>query len=164
MHRTRDIGNTVVIWIPNVVFAWIAVIQNTFELSLRCSKVILVWLQKISHNYRPLMKLREGNVFSHVCLSMGEGGGGVPCNNHPWWIGPHCAGTPSHWRPVQTCSLHDPLIPHWCWHLVAFETHMVSTSRWYTSNWSTFLFSLSGSTRLKGSTKYRLQIAFSWRQ
>ena len=59
--------------------------------------------------YRPPAKLREGNVFTRVCLFMGG-------DHYPWCIGPHSTETPGHapllktsgshqWRPVQTCML-----------------------------------------------------------
>ena len=34
------------------------------------------------------MKLREGNIFSRVCPFTGA------CDHYPWYIGPHCTGTP----------------------------------------------------------------------
>ena len=37
-------------------------------------------------------KLRGGNVFTGVCLSVHRGGS--PCNHYPWCIGPHCTGPP----------------------------------------------------------------------
>ena len=69
--------------------------------------------------YRLPMMLREGNVISHVCLSVHRGS---HVTNYPWCFGshctvppghgPHCTGTPPsllvtsgghQWRPVQTC-------------------------------------------------------------
>ena len=46
--------------------------------------------------YHPPTKLRNGNVFSHVCRSVCSHG--IPCDHYPWCIGPH---HPGH---VQTCS------------------------------------------------------------
>ena len=70
---------------------------------------------KEKHIYRPPTKLREGNVFSHVCPSFCPqmGGGarrGVPCDQYSWCFGPHHTGTP---QPCpQTCSKLIQLGPH----------------------------------------------------
>ena len=79
--------------------------------------------------YRPQTKLREGNVFTNVCHSVG-GGSGVGISHAPWDRShgrypftpippPHppnirLGNLPllltfggHHWRPVQTCSLED---------------------------------------------------------
>ena len=88
-------------------------------------------------------KLRKGNVFICVCLSLILSRGGVPCDHYPWCIGPHDTITPhaplqphpkyiqtcstwtslykdtfwSRWRSVQICSLVEPQ----CKHMVATE-------------------------------------------
>ena len=60
--------------------------------------------------------------------------GGVPCGHYPGCIGPHCTGYPSpvplvvtsvghHWRPVQICSLEDPIV-------LTFGSHRRSVWRW----------------------------------
>ena len=66
----------------------------------------------------------EGNVFVGVCLSVCKEG--PSCDHYPWFIGPHCTGTPSQrhgtswepllvtsgghlFRPIQTCRLGSPL-------------------------------------------------------
>ena len=118
--------------------------------------------------YRPPTKLREGNVFSCVCLSV-HGGRGVPCNDYTGCIRPHCtvlatalSSSPPHpssrhgtlgppgsliltfdgqdWRLVETCSLGDPLQS---WYLVAIEvTGAVDASGRYASYWNAFLLPL----------------------
>ena len=45
--------------------------------------------QFLKYIYRPSMKLWEGNVFGHVCLSLYPQGG-VPWDHYLWWIGPPC--------------------------------------------------------------------------
>ena len=55
-----------------------------------------------SHNYRPPTILREGNVFSRVCLPVRERGEGSPCGHYPWW----------HWSlTIQGPQLYSPC-PH----------------------------------------------------
>ena len=41
-----------------------------------------VMIEKLFHFYRPPMKLRESNVFSHICQSV-RLGAGSPCNHCP---------------------------------------------------------------------------------
>ena len=44
----------------------------------------------IRFHYRPPTKLREGNVFSRVCVSVIlSTGDWVSCNHYPWYIWPH---------------------------------------------------------------------------
>ena len=57
--------------------------------------------------------------------------------------GDETSGTPMlmtsgghHWRPVQICSIQDPLPQH----PVAVEAGAVSVSGWYASYWNAFLF------------------------
>ena len=64
--------------------------------------------------YHPPTELREGNVFSRVCLSMGGGSH----DHYPWCLGPDCTGPAHYWHLVaitkdliQTCSLEDPPPP-----------------------------------------------------
>ena len=57
------------------------------QLSTKASNVV-VQLQNI---YQLPVKLWEGNVFSHVCLSFCPQGG--PALSLPWCIGPHNTGT-----------------------------------------------------------------------
>ena len=73
------------------------------------------------------MKLREGNVFSHVCLSVHRGWGEWDIYGHySWYIGPHCTGTP-YWRPpLETCwNLFNWGPPHLYWHLVVMKARRV---------------------------------------
>ena len=133
--------------------------------------------------YHPPTKLREGNVFSHVCLSTGveEEGWSLP-----WCILPHCTESPHpnqtwdtsplprhgiweqlypllvtsgshHWKPVQICSLDLTVqFPaHWYWQLVATEACRLA-SAWYTSYWNAFLFKLHG-TRYSVGNQWRIQ-------
>ena len=44
--------------------------------------VILVVLWNLHEYYSPPTKLRKGNVFTRVCLSVHRGGGS-PCNHYP---------------------------------------------------------------------------------
>ena len=114
------------------------------------------------YNYRPPMKLREGNVLGRFCY-------------FPWCIAPHCTGTPPALVPSPrdmrlyctgtlpyvhaTLLCREPLAPaplqtwdltiqshihlrtlHQCWHLVAIEACRIRTSGRYTSYWNAFLF------------------------
>ena len=87
--------------------------------------------------YRLPKKLLQSNAFIDVCLSVSRLRGSG-CDHYPWWIGPHCTGSTVpldirhgipiqpqshawvwafllvtsccyHWRPVQNCSLKNPL-------------------------------------------------------
>ena len=63
--------------------------------------------------FHPPMKLQKGNVFSHICLSTGEG---PHVTHYPSCIGPYCAippiqgPSPSHSPPVQSIGplVQDP--------------------------------------------------------
>ena len=55
------------------------------------------------HFYLPSTKLREGNVFTRVCLSVHRDVGS-PCDHYPWCIGLYCTGPPGH----QTWALPFP--------------------------------------------------------
>ena len=86
--------------------------------------------------YRSPTMLREGNVFTDVCVSICSQGAGSLCDHYPWYIGHHCKSPPNpldirpgtpppprhqalipspllvtsggyHWRPVQTCSFDN---------------------------------------------------------
>ena len=83
---------------------------------------------RVDNSCRPPTKLRKGNVFTGMCLSVHRRRWSS-CHYYPWCIGPHCTGPllaldPSrhgtwgppglpllvtsgghHLRPVQTCSL-----------------------------------------------------------
>ena len=84
----------------------------------------LLWCGK-GDFYRPPTKLRECNVFNHICLF--TGGEESRGDHYSWCIGPHCKGPPDirhgtprtlasllvisgghQWRPVQTCSFEEP--------------------------------------------------------
>ena len=60
---------------------------NWCHMLKKCSGTI--WIRKAItcnlDNYRPWTKLREGNVFTGVCLF--RGGREVPCDHYPWYIG-----------------------------------------------------------------------------
>ena len=74
----------------------------------------------LSSSYRPPTKLREGNVFFRVCLSVHRGVPRWPVPMMHWTSQPPPPLVTSgghHWRPVQTCSLEDS--PNLYWHLVA---------------------------------------------
>ena len=95
--------------------------------------------------YRPPTKLREGNVFSRVCLWVIITWWGIPCDHYLWCIigshhkgtplqdmGPHCTGIPdpstsdTRWPQLETClNLFTWGPHHWCWNLVATEACMV---------------------------------------
>ena len=94
------------------------------------------------HCHRPPTKLREGNVFSRVCLSVigliGLHHTGTPLSTCPLLLdmGTHWTSGGLDWRPFQTCPLEDPppVLPsggYWrtyCW------------QAWpYASYWSTAL-------------------------
>ena len=70
--------------------------------------------------YRPSTKLREGNVFSHVCLY-------VCLSVQPWPLAPPCA-----WQMVvrtadlfKLDNLRPPIYFFNCWHLVVTKAGMV---------------------------------------
>ena len=96
--------------------------------------------------------LREGTVFSRVCLSVYLFTGGSPCDHYPWCTGPCHTGTlqPSSWpqllvvisggqdhRPVQTCSLEEHLV-------LTSGLLLLKHVRWASgqlaSYWNAFLF------------------------
>ena len=116
-----------------------------------------------SHFYRPPRKLREGNVFTGVCLSFNSRGspmwplpmthwtsppGPLVLTPSPWpWppfqtlhigIPPVVTSGDCSWRPVQNCSLEDPLPVltsggHW--------KHVHLASGCYASYWDPFFCS-----------------------
>ena len=94
--------------------------------------------------YHPPITLREGNVFTRLCLSVHGGGGGVaPCAHH-------C-------RPVQTCSLQDSY-PHWHWHLV---TDIEAVVR-YATCWNAFLLSrFDNSCSFKWRNVFQIEFDYS---
>ena len=105
---------------------------------------IQVYFGFVLINHRSILyrvtKLREGNFFSRVCLSVcssGRGGPMWPLRMMHWtslcrgplppgdlfklvhWSTPLLVTSGGHnWLPVQNCWLEDPL-PNWYWHLVA---------------------------------------------
>ena len=112
---------------------------------------VLIYLIPCFHVYHPPTKLREGNVFSRVCLSFCPQGVGpmwpLPMMQWTSLYSPNCSSPtlctwdltgqgPSH--TVQTCSLQDPPQPHLCWHLVAIEAHTVGASGRYAFYWNAF--------------------------
>ena len=127
---------------------------------LRKDIFFLRWMSvcvHLSFYYRPPTRLREGNVFKCVCLSVNRRG-----SHYLWYIGPRCTRTHPHirpypfcaepdpplvissgqdWRPVQPCSLEEPPLQYW--HLVTIkEAHTVSASGGSASYWNAFLFRL----------------------
>ena len=106
--------------------------------------------------------LREGNVFTRVCLFIGGTMWPLPMMHWTSLYSPPLGSVPSywtwdlivqgspgpgpvafgghHWRPVQTYSPQDPPHPLWHWHLVmAVEARMVIASGRYASNWNACL-------------------------
>ena len=107
--------------------------------------------------YHPPMKLWYGNVFSHVCLFTGERESHVIIKNGtldltvqaPLALSSPGYGTFTVQGPTPLASditgdlfkvvqARTP-IPHQCWHLVAVQTHTVSASGQYASDWNGFL-------------------------
>ena len=99
----------------------------------------------------------EGNVFTGVYLSFCSWGGGshvtitfdaldltvqAPRSPHGLGISLVVTSDGHYWRPVQTCSLHDPtpFLLHRCRHLAAIKAHTVCASGRYASYWNAFLF------------------------
>ena len=58
--------------------------------------------QRVCSVYYPPMKLWEGNVFSHMCLSVYPSTECSPCDHYPWCIGP--LGPPRTWGPASPAS------------------------------------------------------------
>ena len=112
----------------------------------------------------PPTKLREGNVFSHLCPSVSHSvrrgdGDGVQCGHYHYRNPPPHMGslyrTPQSqsqphsslvvtsggqdWRPVQACLLEDPPPTNQCWYLVAIKARMVGASGRNASYWDAFL-------------------------
>ena len=102
------------------------------------------------------MNLREGNVFTAVCLSFCSCCIGPPCTELPGFV-------PLSYLQTWDVIVHrsPPLPPWWhrvvitgdlfklnhfripspcCWHLVAIETWTVSASRWFASFWNVSLY------------------------
>ena len=86
-------------------------------MTLQKNKYEVRWQVVISRDRKPCArgcfitafppKSREGNVFAGVCLSVRKAG--PSCDHYPWFIGPHCTGTPSQrhgtsWEPLLVTS------------------------------------------------------------
>ena len=65
------------------------------------------------------MKLREGNVFSRICLSTGVR---VPCDHYSGCIGSHSTGPSLCTGPHPWASLHRDLAPAPCWRYPVAKT------------------------------------------
>ena len=97
MHWGRPPVNRMTDRCKNITFAtslWTAITNVEFVYVRLYPTIIYCYFKNDNQTcdfqnggYCPPTKLREGNVFSRVCLSTRKG---VPCDHYPQCIGPHC--------------------------------------------------------------------------
>ena len=93
-------------WIPQLFILW-----SMAQCFADYTTAYHILLQVGNYTYRPPMKLREGKVFTGVCLSFYAGGRGSPCDHYPWCIEPHCTGPLPSPGPLQ--DMGTPLPRSW---------------------------------------------------
>ena len=99
LHQTIfQLNSSKLIKFRNVLEGWIIDGTLTWNHTHLC-------VQHLSYYYRPSTKLREGNVFSHICLSK-EGRGSHVTNNYD-----------ALWTSLYRCPTPHPSLlwprPHW---------------------------------------------------
>ena len=108
------------------------------ELRIPLIGYIVIWcpttrVHSLHPNYYPPMKLREGNVFSRVCLSICPQGEGVVCDHYPWCIGLNCSRP----LPIVDMGLHcERLLPLYRLPSAALSQLVLTTNPFTVGKWS----------------------------